>query len=104
MRNLADMLLKAQKLKSGVDEARARVKNQTVDAEAAGGAVRVVASCDKQIVSITVDHARVAAIGRPVEELIAEASNAALKKAEAVLKAELSKAMDAAGLSLPGLF
>ncbi len=104
MRQLADMLLKAQKLKSGVDEARARVKVQTVEAEAAGGAVRVTVSCDKQIISINVDHARVAAAGRPVEELITEASNAALKKAEAVLKAELSKAMDAAGLSLPGLF
>lgn len=104
MRALGDMLQKAQKMKTGMDEARAKMKNQTVEAESAGGAVRVVASCDKQIVSITVDHERAAATGRPVEELIAEAANAALKKAEAALKEELAKAMASAGLSLPGLF
>lgn len=104
MRALGDMLQKAQKMKAAMDEARAKMKNQTVEAESGGGVVKVVASCDKQIVSITVDHARVAATGRSVEELITEAANAALKKAEAALKEELSKAMGAAGLSLPGLF
>lgn len=104
MRALGDMLQKAQKMKAGMDEARAKMKSQTVEAESAGGAVRVVASCDKQIVSITVNHERAAAAGRPVEELITEAANAALKKAEAALKEELAKAMGAAGLSLPGLF
>ncbi|MBI5637994.1 MAG: YbaB/EbfC family nucleoid-associated protein [Nitrospinae bacterium] len=104
MRMLGDMLQKAQKMKAGMDEARAKMKNQTVEAESANGAVRVVASCDKQIVSITVNQERAAASGRSVEELITEAANAALQKAEAALKEELSKAMGAAGLSLPGLF
>ncbi len=104
MRRLAEMLQKAQKVKAGMEEARTRMKSRTVEAEAGGGAVRVVASCDKQIVSISIDNERVAAAGRKVEELVAEAANEALKKAEVILKEELNKAMGEAGLSLPGLF
>lgn len=103
---LANLLKNAEQIKSKVKAVRENLKNRTVEGEAGGGAVRVVASCDKQISSINLNPN---AIAQPLqkealESLIVEASNEALKKAEVIQKEEAKKAMDEFGLDLPGLF
>lgn len=95
---------KAQKVKANMDEMRGRLASRRIEATAGDGAVKVTVSGDKQIVSIEVDGGRAALAGRPLEALILEASNDALKKAEALLKEELNAALASAGLGLPGLF
>jgi DNA-binding protein YbaB len=101
---LAELFQKAQKIKAGVSGARERLALRHVEATSANGAVRVVVSCDKQIVSIDVSPEFLAGSPAEVSGAVVQASNDALKKAEAVLKEEFNKTLGEAGLSFPGLF
>ncbi len=105
-RMLAELFQKAQKLKSKMSETRQKLASRHVEAESANRAVRVVASCDKQIVSVDVRKEFLGETPDPaiLAELIMDTSNEALKKAEAVLKEELDSAMSQVGINLPGLF
>ncbi|MBI3793623.1 MAG: YbaB/EbfC family nucleoid-associated protein [Nitrospinae bacterium] len=103
-RMLADIFKKVQKIKSGISGARERLSAVRVEATSADGMVRVVASGDKQIVSIEAKPGLFSADPKGAQKLITQTCNEALKKAEAVLKDEFNKALGESGISLPGLF
>jgi len=102
-RLLGDLLRNAQNIKPKVQEKIDELSERRV--EGVSGAVRVVASCDKQIVSIEIDGAgeNPPADGK-IKEDIVKASNSALKKANIVLKEETNKLLGEIGLFFPGLF
>jgi hypothetical protein len=105
-RIIAELLQKAQKMQSNISETRQKLASRHVEAESENKAVKVVASCDKQIVSIEIntDILGENTGGVKLAKVIADTSNEALKKAEIVLKEELNSALAKAGINLPGLF
>jgi hypothetical protein len=103
-RVLAELFQKAQKIKSGVSDARQRLSARHVEAVSPDNMVRVVASCDKQIVSVEIKPELAARGAKEVESAVTATTNEALKKAEAVLKEEFEKTLGDIGLNFPGLF
>jgi DNA-binding YbaB/EbfC family protein len=55
MKDLQRMMKEAQRMAADVQKAQEELADETVEASAGGGAVRVVASGDQRIVSITID-------------------------------------------------
>ena len=104
IRSLADIFQKAQKLKSGFSGVRERLASRRVEATSPDGRVRVVASGDKQIVSIEMKPGLAAGNPSELQRLVEQTSNEALKKAEALLKEEIDKTLGELGLNFPGLF
>ncbi|MBI3581065.1 MAG: YbaB/EbfC family nucleoid-associated protein [Nitrospinae bacterium] len=103
-RTLADLLQKAQKLKSGFSGARERLSRLRVEASSPDGLVRVVASGDKQIVSIETRPGLAADPPAEARRKLEETCNEALKKAEGLLKEEIDKTLGELGINFPGLF
>lgn len=104
IRALGRMMQKAQKMKSRIGELRDNLSAMHVEAES--GAVKVTASCNKQLVSIDIDYE---ALPSPpdmeeIKESFLAASNEALKKAEKKLKKEAKKALGELDMLLPGIF
>lgn len=101
-RMIAELFQKAQKIQSQIADMRQRLAAHRVEAVSPDGAVKVVASGDKQIVSIEIQEEFQRS--PDVAKVVAETSNEALKKAEIKLKEELNAALESAGIHLPGLF
>ncbi|MFN2594098.1 MAG: YbaB/EbfC family nucleoid-associated protein [Actinomycetota bacterium] len=55
MKDLQRMMKEAQRMAADVQKAQEQLADETVEASAGGGAVKVVASGDQRIVSITID-------------------------------------------------
>ncbi|MDH5542592.1 MAG: YbaB/EbfC family nucleoid-associated protein [Nitrospinota bacterium] len=102
-RLLGDLLQKAQNIKSKVTEFRDELKERKVDAVSEDGLIKVVATCDKEIVSISIDPGCLTDGGK-LQEALLKTVNDALDKAGEVQKEVGQRAMKEAGISLPGLF
>ncbi|GMT42328.1 MAG: hypothetical protein IEMM0002_0739 [bacterium] len=104
IRILGRMMRKLQDARSKVDELRVELTARRVEAEC--GAVKVVASCNKQLVSMEVDRESLSDPLDMVElkKSFLAASNEALEKAEKELKEEGKKALGEFETILPGLF
>ncbi len=102
-RLLGNLLRNAQNIKPKVQEKINELSRRHV--EGVSGTVRVVASCDKQIVSIELggESENPQADGK-IKEDIMKASNIALEKANKVVKEEANKLLGDMGLFFPGLF
>lgn len=102
-RLLGDLLQKAQNIKSKVAEFRDELKNKKVESISEDGYIKVVASCDKQIESISIDPASISD-SEKLQESVLKTVNDALEKAGEVQKEVGERAMKEAGISLPGIF
>lgn len=92
--NIQNMLKQAQEMMAAQQEAQAQLAQQTVDASAGGGMVKVTISGDLQIKSLTIDPDAVDPEDvEMLQDLVLAAVNEALRQA-ADLQA---KAMEAAG-------
>jgi len=100
--DLREMLQQAQGLRSKMAELQQRVGALRFEADAGGGMVRVVASGDLRVLEIHVEPTLVDAKDREmIEDLTAAAVNAALKKAQEGVQAEVQRLQG--GLDLGGL-
>jgi hypothetical protein len=102
--NMGNMLKQAQKLQSKMLKMQEEVANETVEASAGGGMIRVVANGRQQILSIEIEKEVV----NPEEvemlqELVMAAINEALDKSQKMVSERMSKLVPGAG-SIPGLF
>ncbi|MCC6680017.1 MAG: YbaB/EbfC family nucleoid-associated protein [Phycisphaeraceae bacterium] len=97
-------------IKQRMEQMQAELARKTVEAEAGAGAVRVTVNGKLEVLSVQLDPAMIATFlgdaakaedRQLVEELIASAVNEALRRAQELVKQEMSKA--AGGLNLPGL-
>jgi nucleoid-associated protein EbfC len=81
------------------------VAAKTVEAEAGGGMVRVVADGSMRIRSIVIEPSLLAANDKEMlQDLIMVAVNDALRRAQDMLTQEMGKLSPFGGLNIPGLF
>ncbi len=100
--NIGEMLKQAQGLQAKMAEMQKRVATMRFEAEAGGGMVRVVASGDMRVLEIHIEPTLVEAKDREmIEDLTAAATNAALRKAQEGVQAEMQRLQG--GLDLGGL-
>lgn len=93
----------AQRLQQQMATVQASLAQKTIEAQAGGGAVKVVARCDQSIVSIKILPDAVNPQDVPfLEDLVVTAVNDALRQAKEVSEKEMGAVTN--GLSMPGLF
>ncbi len=105
---LAGLMKNKDRLHEMGEELKARLADVRATGEAGGGVVRVVASGDFQIVEVKLNEAAASASDdrsrEMLQDLIAEASNEALRRARALAQGEVARMADELGLpGMPGL-
>ena len=102
-RNVSSMVKQAQKMQEEMEKIQAEIEEKTVEASAGGGAVKVVASGKKELLSIEISPEVIDADDvETLQDLVMVAVNEALKKADDMM-AEGMGALTG-GLNIPGLF
>lgn len=99
--NMNNMMKQVQKMQKEMAKLQEEIEQRTVEASAGGGAVTVVASGKKEIISITIkpevidpDDAEM------LQDLITAAVNEAIRQADEMINREMGKITG--GLNLPG--
>lgn len=111
LKALASVMGNADELKEKFARVQEELGNKFVEADAGAGAVRVTANGKLEITAVRIDPAMLSTLAGEgsdedkalVEELIAAATNAALKKSRELASEELGKAAGDMNLNLPGL-
>lgn len=99
---LGDIMREAQRLQTEMAKLQEEVKKKNVEASSGGGMVTVVANGGGEIVSIKIDKEVVNPEDiEMLEDLIIAAVNEALRRAQEMMNAEMTKLTG--GLQLPGL-
>ena len=96
-----------QRMAMQMQQEMLRVQNELaathVDGSAGGGVVKAVVTGKQELVSVTIDPSAVdPADVEMLQDLIVAAVNEALRKAQEMITAEMSKVTG--GLNIPGLF
>lgn len=100
---MAQMMKKVQKMQADMAQMQEELKTRTVETTAGGGAIKVVANGDKQLVSLTIDPAAVDPEDvEMLQDMIMAATNEALRKAEEMAQKEMGKLTGGMGLP-PGM-
>lgn len=103
--NLNNLMKQAQKMQKDMAQIQEELAQKTVEATSGGGAVKVVASCDRKIMELTLDPAVVDPDDiEMLQDLIIAAANEALRKAEETSTAEMGRVTGGLGGAMPGLF
>ena len=99
--NMNNMMKQVQKMQKEMAKLQEEVEQRTVEASAGGGAVTVVVTGKKEIISITIkpevidpDDAEM------LQDLITAAVNEALRQADEMISKEMGKITG--GLNIPG--
>ena len=108
MKDLQRMMKEAQKMAAEVQKAQAELAEETVEGSAGGGAVKVSASGDQRILSVTLDPDLLADTDADDIEMIGDtvtaAVNDALDKARALQEERLGPLAGGLGnMGLPGM-
>lgn len=99
--NMNNMMKQVQKMQREMAKLQEEIEQRTVEASAGGGAVTVVASGRKEIISITIKPEAVDPDDvEMLQDLITAAVNEALRQADEMITKEMSKITG--GLNLPG--
>ena len=110
LKALSGLMGNLPQLKQRMEQLQAELARMTVEAESGAGAVRVTVNGKLEVLAVQLDPAMIATfLGdadqaqdcQLLEELIASAVNEALRRAQELVKQEMSKA--AGGLNLPGM-
>jgi hypothetical protein len=100
--NLSNMMKQAQKIQEKMAQVQEDLAGKTVEANAGGGMVTVVANGKQEIVSIKISSEAVDPQDHQMlEDLITAAVNEALRSSKAMLQEEVSKITG--GLRIPGI-
>lgn len=108
--NMQQMLKQVQKMQRDMELAQEELKNETAEASAGGGMVKVVVSGDLEVKSVTIDPSAVDP--EDVEmlcDLVLAATNQALRSAQELAASKMGAATGGldlgqlGGLGLPGL-
>lgn len=103
MKNMNQLMKQAKKMQEDLAKAQEALGEQKIEASAGGGAVKVVLSGHKQVMSVTIDKEVV----NPdevemLQDLVVAAFQDALTKVDELTSSELGKYTR--GLNIPGLF
>ena len=100
---LGNLMKQAQKMQEQVAQLQKELANRTVEATAGGGMVKVVANGNQQVISVKIDPTVVdPAEIEMLEDLVVAAVNEALRKAQEMTAAEVSRLTG--GMKIRGLF
>ena len=102
MRNMNDLVRQAGVMQNKIAKMQQEMAERTVEASSGGGMVKVVATCQQDIVSITIDPK--ALEGGDVEmlqDLVLTAVNEAVRIGRATMDREVSAITG--GIKLPGI-
>ena len=104
--DFSSLLQQAQAMQEKFKQMQEEVGAKTVEAEAGGGMVRVVADGSMRLRNVQIEQALVAANDKEMlQDLIVVAVNDALRRAQELFTQEVSKLSPfGAALNLPGLF
>jgi len=102
--NINNLMKQAQKMQKDVARVQEELADMTVEATSGGGAIKVVATCDKKIKELVlapevVDPDDI----EMLQDMVIAAVNEALRKAEEKSAAELGKVTGGLG-GMPGMF
>ncbi len=101
--SMQKMLKQVQKIQAEMARIQEELANKTVETTAGGGAVRVVANGQLELVEIKVDPAAIDPEDPELlEDLLLAAVNEALRKAREMVAEEMGRVTG--GLKIPGLF
>ena len=105
--NMNKMLQQVQKMQQDMVAAQEQLKNETVEASAGGGMVKVVVSGDLDVKSITIDAAAIDPEDPELlQDMVLAAVNEGLRSAQELAANKmggLTGGLDLGGLGLPGL-
>lgn len=105
--NMNKMLQQVQKMQQDMVAAQEQLKNETVEASAGGGMVKVVATGELHVESITIDPDAVDPEDvEMLQDTVLAAVNEALRSAQALAQSKLGGMAglgDLGGMGLPGL-
>lgn len=100
--NMNNMMKQVQKMQQDMARLQSELEEKEVEATAGGGAVKVVATGKKNIVSINISPEVVDEDDiEMLEDLVMAAVNEALVKADEMVNSEMSKITG--GMNIPGL-
>jgi DNA-binding YbaB/EbfC family protein len=104
--NMNKMLQQVQKMQQDMVAAQEQLKNETVEASAGGGMVKVVVSGDLEVKSITIDAAAIDPDDAELlQDMVLAAVNEGLRSAQELAASKmggLTGGLDLGGLGLPG--
>ena len=109
LKSLAGMLGNAGEMREKMQRMQEELVKITAEADAGAGAVRVVVNGKMQVMSVELDRAMIVALAgegsdtdkQMIEELIVSATNEALRRAQELVRQEMTKLTG--GMDLPGL-
>ena len=103
--NFNNLMKQAQKMQKDMARIQEELAEMTVEATAGGGAIKVVATCDKKIRELILEP-EVVDPGdiEMLQDMVVAAVNEALRKAEETSTAEMNKATGGLGGQMPGFF
>ena len=101
---MAKMMKQLQKAQAEMSRVQEEISRQTVESSSGGGAVRVVANGQKQLVSLQIDPEALGEDNKEMlEDMIVAAVNEAFNRVDEMVAAEMQKLTG--GLNLPpGMF
>ena len=103
--NMGNLMKQAQKMQRDMERVQEELAQRTVEATVGGGAVKVVATCDRQIKELVISPEAVDPDDvEMLQDLITAAVNEALRQAEETSAAEMGKITGGLGGGMPGLF
>lgn len=103
MKNLGDLMKKAQQMKANLDKVQAELAEKEVEASAGGGMVTATVTGNQEIVSLKIASEAVDPDDvEMLEDLVRAAVNEAIKKSREMMSEEMAKITG--GLPLPGIF
>lgn len=102
-KNMGSVIKQAQKMQEEMERVQGELEQKNVEAAAGGGAVKVVVSGKKQIVSLKIDPEAVDPEDvETLEDMVTLAVNEAITKADEMMADGMSAVTG--GLNIPGLF
>ncbi|MBQ6656900.1 MAG: YbaB/EbfC family nucleoid-associated protein [Ottowia sp.] len=101
---LAGLMKQAQAMQDKLQRAQEELANLEVEGESGAGMVKVLMTAKHDVKRVTIDPSLLAEDKDMLEDLVAAAFNAAVRKAEEVSAAKMSALVPAAmqGMGMPG--
>jgi DNA-binding YbaB/EbfC family protein len=99
---LGNLMRQAQQMQENLQKAQQELANVEVTGEAGGGMVRVTMSCRHEVRRVTIDESLPADDREMLEDLVAAATNDALRKVEQTVQERFSGMTGGMGLP-PGM-
>lgn len=102
MKNMGNMMKQMQKMQKDMEKEQEKLKEETVEASAGGGMVKVIMSGEKRILDMQINEEAVDPDDvEMLEDLILAATNEALGKVDELVSERMGKYTQ--GMNIPGM-